>query len=281
MEREKLLNKIKQARYFSILIDGATDSATLENELIYIRFLSTEGPVNAYLSIQDIKHGNAGGILDAIHAAFEEAGISDWKERLVGFSSDGAAVNVGCRNGVAARLQQEVNHLVSIHCVAHRLELGVVRAIKTHPKMEQKQVMLKRLYDQYHCSPKAVRELHMIAEALEEKVLKRSNLHGARWLPYVHRAIKIVCDSYQVLLAHFEDMASTERNPKLSATVIGRAKQVTGYLKNYDVLFLHFMADVLNHLANLSKTFQKDDLTVCQAVESQEACFWDIMSLTL
>ncbi|KAJ8352152.1 hypothetical protein SKAU_G00236280 [Synaphobranchus kaupii] len=152
--------------------------------------------------------------------------------------------------------------------------------MKTHPKMEQMQVKLKHLYDQYHYSPKAVRELHMIAEALEEKVLKLSNLHSARWLPYVHRAIKIVCDSYQVLLAHFEDMASTERNPKPSATVIGRAKQVTGHLKNDDdVLFLHFMADVLNHLATLSKTFQKDDLTVCQAVESQEACFWDIMSL--
>ena len=66
MEREKLLDKIKKAIYFSILID--TDSATIENELIYVRFLSTDGPVNAYLSIQDVKHGNANGILDAIHA---------------------------------------------------------------------------------------------------------------------------------------------------------------------------------------------------------------------
>ena len=55
MEREKLLDKIKKAIYFSILIDGATDSATLENELIYVRFLATDGPVNAYLSIQDVK----------------------------------------------------------------------------------------------------------------------------------------------------------------------------------------------------------------------------------
>ena len=48
----------------------------------------------------------------------------------------------------------------------------------------------KNLYDQYHYSPKAVRGLRMIAQALEEKVLKPSNLHGARWLSYVHRAIK-------------------------------------------------------------------------------------------
>lgn len=110
----------------------------------------------------------------------------------MGFCSDGAAVNVGCRSGVAARLKQEIGHLTSIHCIAHRLELGVVKAIRANPKMEQMQAMLKHLYDQYHYSPKAVRELHMIAEALEEKVLKPSNLHGARWLPYVHRAIKVL-----------------------------------------------------------------------------------------
>ena len=111
---------------------------------------------------------------------------------MVGFGSDGAAVNVGCRNSVAALLQKELNHpLISIHCVAHRLELGIVKAIKTHKMMALMQTMLKNLYDQYHYSPKAVRELRMIAEALEEKVLKPSNLHGARWLPYVHRAIKV------------------------------------------------------------------------------------------
>ena len=89
-----------------------------------------------------------------------------------------------------------------------------------------------------------------------------------------------MCDSYPVLIAHFEDMASVERFPKPSAAVLGRAKQVLSYLKRCDnLLFLHFMCDVFNHLATLSKMFQKDDLTVCQAVESQEACFWELTSL--
>ena len=56
--------------------------------------------------------------------------MRDWKARLVGFGSDGAAVNLGSKSGVAARLKQEVEHLVSIHCTADRLELGVVGAIR-------------------------------------------------------------------------------------------------------------------------------------------------------
>ncbi|KAJ8409081.1 hypothetical protein AAFF_G00241020 [Aldrovandia affinis] len=88
--------------------------------------------------------------------------------------------------------------------------------------------------------------------------------------------------SYPVILAHFEDMASLERRPKPSAAVAGRAKKVFSHLKDYDsLLFLHFLCDVLVHLATLSKVFQKDSVTVCEAVESQERCFWNLSSLKI
>ncbi|KAK1895239.1 Zinc finger protein 862 [Dissostichus eleginoides] len=213
-------------------------------------------------------------------ASFSVAGLVDWRERLVGFGSDGAAVNVGCRTGVATRFKEQVPHLIPIHCIAHRLELGVVSAIKENPKMQQLQATLCSIYEQYHYAPKALRELRMIAEAMEEKVLKPTTLHGARWVPYVHCAAKVLCDSFPVILAHFEDMASLERRPKPSAAVTGRAKKVSSYLKDYgSVLFLHFLCHVLDHLATLSKVFQKDSVTVCEAVESQERCFWNLSSL--
>ena len=60
-----------------------------------------------------------------------------------------------------------------------------------HCRLERLQDTLKLLYDQYHFSPKALRELRDIAAALEEKVLKPTTLRGARWLPYVHRAINV------------------------------------------------------------------------------------------
>ena len=118
--------------------------------------------------------------------------MRDWKARLVGFGSDGATVNLGSKSGVAARLKQEVEHLVSIYCTAHRLGLGVVGAVKEHPKMANLQEVLVHLYDQYHFSPKAIRELHEIAEALEEKVLRPTTLCGARWLSIVARWLSIV-----------------------------------------------------------------------------------------
>ena len=72
------------------------------------------------------------------------------------------------------------------------LELGVVGAVKEHPKMANLQKEWVHLYDQYHFSPKSIWELHEIAEALEEKVLRLITLRGARWLPYIYRAIKVL-----------------------------------------------------------------------------------------
>ena len=66
VERESLVNLMKDASCFSVMIDGATDSATLEMELVYLRFLVDGRPRNTFLSIEDIKHADASGILDTI-----------------------------------------------------------------------------------------------------------------------------------------------------------------------------------------------------------------------
>ena len=116
----------------------------------------------------------------------------------------GAAVNMGKKTGVAAKLKaakfkEETGHLLSIHCVAHRLELGMVDAIKAQPGIKKLQEVLHYLYMQYHYSPKALRELRVLEDALEDKVLKPTNLKGARWLPYIYKATQVV-----VQLIHFQ-----------------------------------------------------------------------------
>lgn len=123
---------------------------------------------------------------------FEKAGLEKWKEKVVFLCADGAAVNMGKKTGVAAKLKEEVGHLLSIHCVAHRLELGMVDAIKAQPGIKKLQEVLHYLYMQYHYSPKALRELRVLAEVLEDKVLKPTNLKGARWLPYIYKATQVV-----------------------------------------------------------------------------------------
>jgi hypothetical protein len=46
------------------------------------------------------------------------------------FTSDGASVMLGKRNGVAAVLKREIEHLSEQHCVTHREDLGIDDAWK-------------------------------------------------------------------------------------------------------------------------------------------------------
>ena len=74
--------------------------------------------------------------------------------------------------------------------------------------------------------------------------------------------LQILCTSFQVFIAHLEDQVSPERRRTPSATVVGRAKNILKYLRDYNnVQFVHFLCDVLQPLAHLSLAFQAVNLT--------------------
>ena len=69
-----------------------------------------------------------------------------------------------------------------------RLEIGITKDV---PRLKRLNEILIFLYEQYQYSPKAVRELRMIGEALEANVLKATNLKGSRWVPYIYKAVTV------------------------------------------------------------------------------------------
>lgn len=53
------------------------------------------------------------GLKEAIGTTFEEAGVEDWKEKLVAFGTDGAFVNLSKKAGVAALLKKDILTLLT------------------------------------------------------------------------------------------------------------------------------------------------------------------------
>jgi hypothetical protein len=245
----------EDVHFFSILIDGATDSSVTENELIYLRFVEDGKPVNHYFSIENVEHANAAGILQTIEQAFVKKGLENWKDKLIGFGSDGALVNLGSRGGIATLIKRQCWHLVIVHCIAHRLELAANSAIKHHIIMKEIQDLLHFLYKHYQYSPKALHELRMIGEALEEKILKPTNLSGTRWLPHIYKALDVLVRGYRALLSHFEHIRESRVG---TAEVQGRATCISKKLKDYNFLYvLFFVLDILKVLNVLSLKMQE------------------------
>ena len=123
----------------------------------------------------ELKNADANGVIASINTGMVEFGLENWKSQTVAFGSDGASVYVGRLNGVVATLRVEIPWLLGVHCIAHRLELSVLDALKDEEQLNNVQEMLQGLYKHYHYSPKALRELKEPAQVLHEKINKPVN----------------------------------------------------------------------------------------------------------
>ena len=104
---KELKGKIKRTNFLSLLIDGATDVAVAEKEVIYVLFVDPDDfkPTVAFLSLKSVASQDYQGIANAITEAFQDCDISEKLQRIVFFKSDGTAVNSGVRAGVLRLLQ--------------------------------------------------------------------------------------------------------------------------------------------------------------------------------
>ncbi|XP_014666762.1 PREDICTED: zinc finger protein 862-like [Priapulus caudatus] len=197
-------------------------------------------------------------------------GCPDWLDKVIGVGCDGAAVNIGNKNSVKTRLLQECPHLVVTHCVAHRLELGVLNAIKENEMLTTVKDMLLKVHKHYHYSPKALRELRAIANAMDERCIKPKRLQGTRWLPHIMKASKALMDGYVPVRAHFEHVSQAGPN-QATAEVKGRATYLANKLKDYRVLrFMVFLEDLLEIVSALSLKFQSSCLTSVDYLDALE-----------
>ena len=99
------------------MIDGSMGSANMKNELIYVRYLDMgTGVVTSFIGIEDTKIATAEGILETVDAIFTRVGVLDWhnKVHVVALGTDGVAVNLGSKEGIAAKLRHDISHLVTV-----------------------------------------------------------------------------------------------------------------------------------------------------------------------
>ena len=113
----------------------------------------------------DVEKPDAPHTKQAIICALEKAGIN-WKNSLVNFTADGAAVHFGCRAGVLKLLQNYLNHLIGIHCNSYRLELALKDAAKQIPYINTLEEILQSLYRFYHNSANTWNGLQEAGKAL-------------------------------------------------------------------------------------------------------------------
>ena len=265
--RADVIDSLSTAKFISIMADGATDVSCLEEEIVYLRFVSGGAPKTCYVQLAEVESAKASGILKAIKSVIDIIN-PQWMQKLISTGTDGASVMMGRIGGVVSLIKQDAPQVIGIHCVAHNLELAFSDTLQSNETMMSIKELLNGCWKHYKYSPKALGELREMAEAMEIKVGKPTKASGTRWVPHLLRALAVLLQkNFPAIVSHFEQTAEARDS---SAEVKGRGRNLARQLQAYKFqLHLHLMWDMVEEISKMSLIFQKDAIFAISQVKAE------------
>ena len=209
---------LQNSSFVTVIGDGSTDSSIKEQDLWYIRIVSERLEVKVlFIGVATLPKADSQHIVKGLQSIVEANLNMKWEDftkKLVGIGCDGAAVMVGSKSGVATLLRKEQPSLLTIHCMAHRLELSLKDTIKHVPLSKKINTPLLGLYYFYHNSPlnRAMLARSFTAgKEQNDKLLMPTRVGGTRWVAHLVQALTNLTMSYKFIVTHLEQV-STKQN---------------------------------------------------------------------
>ncbi|XP_014668748.1 PREDICTED: zinc finger protein 862-like isoform X2 [Priapulus caudatus] len=265
VERERIVAKLSENKFLTVISDGSTDTAILENEVVYCR-TARLGQANTYFcAFKTLERGDANCIYQACTTSLVEAIGPNSLAKLVGFAADGASVNTGHANGVIAKLRgKHDSSIIMVKCLVHRLELAYKEALKgaVHDKLVR---LLAHIFTLYHKSPLQRTNLRKAFDSVGIPVVMPTRIGGTRWLGHTLLSLEKLWKGYKAIVMH---LTNNVEDPNVGPKARGLLK----LLQSKAVIhYGHFLQDVLLPLSKLSKVLQNDDSSIYLSHEQLES----------
>jgi len=258
-----LINQIKSAKYFSIIIDETTDNTCTEQVSICFRIVDDNFNISElFLGFFDTEYTNSIALFTLITNVLTKFGlaISDCR----GQCYDGAANVSGHISGLQKRIVELENRAIYVHCVAHTLNLVVQDAMLKIDKSRDFLSMIKSIIVFVRSSPK--RQAIFNTLQAEQDIINCKTLRPfcpTRWCMRI-KSLKTLYDNYAVLIEFLHNI-SKEKNEN-GAKASGYSKQ----LLSFDFLFytkvmiiIFERVEILNaELQRISLSFQEAQLKI-------------------
>ena len=266
--RKNLCTNIRSKKLkISIILDESTTVSRKSCLVVYLRTaIPSELSDECFafpLTLIELQSLSANHITETVLRALHKAGFDDayLRANLLGVCSDGASVMLGCKSGVLTQIKEMFPNVFLWHCMCHRIELAIGKAVASVTQVNHVKSMLDKLYSIYSQSPKAQRELQECAGAVGSELQKVGRVLGVRWVASSYRSLLAVWTSYGALYAH-STASESAKSKKHKSTYAG----IASALESRE--FLHslvVMLDALKEVSALSKLLQEEKCSLSQA----------------
>ena len=138
-KRKDLLQMLAKATFFSLLLDGSTDTGNIDNEVLLVEWCdpdSSDEKIHTrmdFLMVSRPQSVTARGLFEVLESCLQGLGIRevspDECKKLVGVGTDGAAANIAA-SGLKGLMEERLGWVFWMWYMAHRLELAIKDALK-------------------------------------------------------------------------------------------------------------------------------------------------------
>ena len=158
-----IVAEVKEARFFSLLADETTDSATKKQLTICLRYVKDGSICEPFFGFREASDLTGAGLASKLPATLTTAGIP--VSYMVGQGCDGAAAMSGCKNGVQKHICDKYPTAMYVHCIIRCLNLYLMKSGQV-TGIKKAVTLMNEIAIFHHDSSKRTRNLQ---EAVQQK----------------------------------------------------------------------------------------------------------------
>jgi hypothetical protein len=260
----KIIERIKAAEYFALIVDETTDTSVTEQVSICIRIADESFNVHEeFLGLYSTADTTAETLSKIVKDVLVRFNLDLHHCRAQCY--DGAAAMSGIHSGVAARLQQEEPKALNIKCLAHSLNLAVQDSTTTNSILSDAIASVQELNTIVRASAKRLAIFQQVQASLAPDAPSLKPLCPTRWTARFG-AFQAVDQNLAAILAALTIIADENTGP----TAV-KARGLLRHIQTFDFIFGLQIALILFDITEgLSRSLQSESLDIGEALNSAE-----------
>lgn len=272
---QKIVARVKQACYYTVIADEVTDCSNKEQLAIVLRYLDTSNNLihEDFVSFIECDSGITGSALSEKILSFLSSHQLDLS-KLRGQAYDGAGNMSGSLKGTAALISKEYPLALYLHCASHCLNLAVVKSLEDR-NIGNMLGIVNRVSIFFAAHPKRQRKLE---ESIDNTpmstmlaVKKLKDLCRTRWVERID-----ALDRFRKLLpciVRCFEAISDEGPSKWSREALTDAYTLCIAITATDFMSaLVITSSCLGYLMALTKSLQSEAKEIVEAVSEINTC---------
>jgi hypothetical protein len=238
----KLIKKLEECDSLSITFDETIDISSKKILIICVRYCTRGDIKEEFYKLIELKSSDA----ETIYSALKSSLGDKIYKKISSITTDGANVMMGRIKGVSELFKKENKNIISNHCIAHRSNLCTLDMFNFFPEMKRISVFLFEIFAFFKKSSCRIGTLH---EKEDENYLDDLSLIKpitVRWLSHSKAINRLI----EILIPILETLDEYQNDTTLAVGLLETIKIPK------IIMTIHFLADMLDILTILNKTFQ-------------------------